>query len=243
MAGYRLLTGSPALGTGAVVDGLGDRDYFGNPVGGTVSRGAYNGLGVEPVVFRSIEEAYNNVGVSSDLNPNTGGFSTSGRSYSGQGLEAAGLVPGKIVNVLGADFVWHPRPYGAVDNVKVAGQTIKLAGQGSKLVFLGAGAFKVREAVFKVTYTDGTVDDKTVKFGDQWEAAAPAGGVVVARSQYHNMTHYKSPATGQTRESGVSVFGYAVPLDPAKTVATVTFPQGSPLADAGFHVFDTKIAD
>ncbi|NRQ39664.1 right-handed parallel beta-helix repeat-containing protein [Nonomuraea sp. NN258] len=242
--GYKLVKGSPAFATGAVVDGLGGTDYFGNPVAGTVSRGAYNGPAVDPVVYESVAEAYNNVAVSSDHNPNTGGFSTSGRSYSGQGLAAAGLVPGETVDVLGADFVWHPRPYGSVDNVKAAGQTIKLAGQGSKLVFLGAGAFKVREAVFKVTYTDGTVEDKTVKFGDQWDAAAPAGAVLVARAAYHNRTQtsYKNPATGQTRESGVSVFGYAAPLDPAKTVATVTFPQGSPLANEGFHVFDLKIA-
>ncbi|GAA2780071.1 hypothetical protein [Nonomuraea dietziae] len=112
-------------------------------------------------------------------------------------------------------------------------------------MFLGAGGFKVRSGDFTVTYTDGTKQTSTVLFGDQWDATAPAGGVVVARATYHNRTQtsYRNPATGQTTtESGVSVFGYAVPLDPAKTVATVTFPQGSPLADAGFHVFDMKIA-
>ncbi|MGV9310196.1 right-handed parallel beta-helix repeat-containing protein [Nonomuraea sp. NPDC003727] len=242
--GYRLLAGSPALGSGSLVEGVGGRDYFGNPVEGSVSRGAYNGAAVPAVVHESVEKAYNNVGVSSDHNPNTGGFSTSGRSYSGQGLEKVGLVPGATVSVLGADFVWHPRPYGWTDNVKAAGQTVRLEGRGDRLVLLGAGAFKVREGVFTVTYTDGSVEEKTVRFGDQWDATAPEGGVVVARATYHNRTQtsYRNPATGQTTESGVSVFGYAVPLDPAKTVATVTFPQGSPLADAGFHVFDMKIA-
>lgn len=242
--GYKLLAGSPALGTGTVVEGVGDRDYFGNPVTGTVSRGAYSGPGVAAQPYGKIEDAYNNVGVSSDLNPNTGGFSTSGRSYPGQGLEKAGLVPGETVNVLGADFVWHPRAYGWVDNVKAAGQTITLSGQGSKLVLLGAGVFKVREGVFTVTYTDGTVEEKTVRFGDFWDANPPEGGVVVARTDYHNITQtsHRNPATGQTRESGVSVFGYAVPLDATKTVASVTLPQGSPLADAGLHVFDLKIA-
>lgn len=241
--GYKLLAGSPAFGTGVAADGLGERDYFGNPLT-TLSRGAYAGPAVEAKPYARVEDAFNNVGVSSDLNPNTGGFSTSGRSYSGQGLEKAGLVPGQAVNVLGADFVWHPRPYGWVDNVKAAGQTVALSGQGSKLVLLGAGAFKVREGVFTVTYTDGTSQEASVRFGDQWDAIAPEGGVVVARADYHNLTQssYKNPATGQTRESGVSVFGYAVPLDPAKSVASVTFPQGSPLANAGFHVFDLKIA-
>ncbi|SEN50837.1 right-handed parallel beta-helix repeat-containing protein [Nonomuraea pusilla] len=242
--GYKLLRGSPALGSGAALDGLGDRDYFGNPVSGAPSRGAYNGPAVEPVVFGSVEEAYNNVAVSSDLNPNTGGFSTSGRSYSGQALEQAGLAPGATVRVLGADFVWHPRPYGWTDNVKAAGQTIALAGRGSALVLLGAGGLKAREGVVTVTYTDGTAEERTVRFGDQWDASAPEGGVLVARAAYHNRTQtsYKNPASGQTYESGVSVFGYAVPLDPSRTVATVTLPEGSPLADAGLHVFDMKIA-
>lgn len=241
--GYKLLAGSPALGTGTFLDDLGGQDYWGNPVT-AVSRGAYAGAPVAPVVFPSVSAAYNNVGVSSDLNPNTGGFSTSGRSYSGLGLEKAGLVPGAHVSVLGADFVWHPRAYGTPDNVKAAGQTVRLAGRGSRLVFLGAGGFKVRSGEFTVTYADGTRASRTVLFGDQWDASAPEGGVVVARASYHNRTQtsYKNPATGQTTESGVSVFGYSVPLDPAKSVVSVTFPAGSPLADAGFHVFDLQVA-
>ncbi|MGV9771666.1 right-handed parallel beta-helix repeat-containing protein [Streptosporangium sp. NPDC003464] len=243
-SGYRLLAGSPALGTGALVEGVGGRDYFGNPVGTSVSRGAYSGPAVGPVVHGSVRAAYNNVGVSSDRNPNVGGLSTSGRSYSGQGLEAAGLRPGQTVTAFGADLTWHPGAYGTLDNVKAAGQTIELPGRGSRLVLLGTGVFKVRSGVFKVTYTDGTVEDKTVRFGDFWDATAPEGAVVVARSTYHNITQtdHRNPASGQTRESGVSVFAHAVPLDPARTVASVTLPGGSPLADAGLHVFDMKIA-
>ncbi|HET8683997.1 MAG TPA: right-handed parallel beta-helix repeat-containing protein [Micromonosporaceae bacterium] len=45
--GYRLLTGSPALGTGAVVPDSGGVDYFGNPVpAGSSNIGAYQGTGV-----------------------------------------------------------------------------------------------------------------------------------------------------------------------------------------------------
>ncbi|MFE0149883.1 right-handed parallel beta-helix repeat-containing protein [Nonomuraea sp. NPDC059007] len=240
--GYKLLAGSPALGTGVAVDGLGARDYFGNPLT-TLSRGAYSGAPVAAEPYRRIEDAYNNVGVSSDLNPNTGGLSTSGRSYPGQGLEKAGLVPGRPVSVLGASFVWHPRPYGWADNVKAAGQTIRVSGKGTNLVLLGTGVFKVREGEFTVTYTDGSAESKTVRFGDFWDSAAPSGGVVVARTDYHNITQtsHKNPATGQTRESGVALFGYSVPLDPGKTVASVTLPEGSPLADAGLHVFDMKV--
>ncbi|MFK4085173.1 hypothetical protein ACI2LF_13755 [Kribbella sp. NPDC020789] len=45
--GYKLVTGSPALGSGTNTGMLGSSDYWGNPVGsGAPSRGAYNGPGV-----------------------------------------------------------------------------------------------------------------------------------------------------------------------------------------------------
>jgi Ricin-type beta-trefoil lectin domain-like len=45
---YQLVTGSPDIGTGAVVSGNGGKDYFGNSVSATAApnRGAYNGSGV-----------------------------------------------------------------------------------------------------------------------------------------------------------------------------------------------------
>jgi hypothetical protein len=47
--GYKLATGSPALGSGTNTGVLGNRDYWGNPVGsGAPNRGAYNGPGVTP---------------------------------------------------------------------------------------------------------------------------------------------------------------------------------------------------
>jgi hypothetical protein len=45
--GYKLATGSPALASGTNTGVLGDRDYWGNPVGpGTPNQGAYNGPAV-----------------------------------------------------------------------------------------------------------------------------------------------------------------------------------------------------
>ncbi|GAA1716786.1 hypothetical protein GCM10009745_76690 [Kribbella yunnanensis] len=46
--GYKLVAGSPAIGSGTDTGMLGSSDYWGNPVGsGAPSRGAYNGPGVE----------------------------------------------------------------------------------------------------------------------------------------------------------------------------------------------------
>ncbi|MEV6104377.1 right-handed parallel beta-helix repeat-containing protein [Streptomyces sp. NPDC051940] len=44
--GLRLRTGSPALGAGTVIDGAGDRDYYGNPLAVPPNIGAYQGGGV-----------------------------------------------------------------------------------------------------------------------------------------------------------------------------------------------------
>lgn len=46
--GYKLLTGSPALGSGKVIDSNGGKDYWGNSVSSTAApnRGAYNGAGL-----------------------------------------------------------------------------------------------------------------------------------------------------------------------------------------------------
>lgn len=49
--GYKLLAGSPALGSGMVVPNSGGRDYWGNPVSSTTAPniGAYNGAAAPPV--------------------------------------------------------------------------------------------------------------------------------------------------------------------------------------------------
>jgi hypothetical protein len=44
--GYKLVAGSPSIGSGTDTGMLGSSDYWGNPVTGTPSRGAYNGPGV-----------------------------------------------------------------------------------------------------------------------------------------------------------------------------------------------------
>lgn len=48
--GYKLLAGSPALGTGKLIASNGGKDYWGNAVSATAlpNRGAYNGAGITP---------------------------------------------------------------------------------------------------------------------------------------------------------------------------------------------------
>ncbi|GAA0231768.1 ricin-type beta-trefoil lectin domain protein [Saccharothrix mutabilis subsp. mutabilis] len=246
VAGYKLTSGSPALGAGVVAAEAGGRDYFGAVVpraDGKVNIGADNGSGVAAKVYGSLREAFNNVGISNDLNPKAGGISKSGRSFSGQALEAAGVkYPG--VTVGGVVFDWPQRYYGFPDNVKAAGQKITVSGSGSKLAFLGAATFGTQTGTGVVTYTDGTSSGFTLSFGDFWAATAIPGNTQAAFMTYHNKppTTYNNAATGRD-EQDVRLWSTSVALDPGKTVASVTLPDvGGPLATAGIHVFAMEIA-
>ncbi|MYS82666.1 right-handed parallel beta-helix repeat-containing protein [Embleya scabrispora] len=244
-SGYALLAGSPALGSGVAVPGMGTHDYFGNPVtggGAGVNRGAYNGSAVAAPRYSSIAAAYNNVGVGDDANPNTGGLGLSGRSYSGPALAAAGYVPGGTVGAGGAQFTWHPRAYGLPDNVKVAGQRIALTGSGSRLVVLGAGAYGAQSGTVTVTYTDGTSSTATLTLGDWWSTAAGPSDQVAVRAAYHHkpQTDYRNPATARSEED-VTVRVASLAIDPSRTVDSVTLPTGGPIAGPGLHVFDLKV--
>lgn len=246
VAGYKLTSGSPALGAGVVAAEAGARDYFGAAVpraDGKVNIGADNSVGVAAKTYSSLREAFNNVGISNDLNPKAGGISKSGRSFSGQALEAEGIkYPSAVVG--GVNFDWPQRYYGFPDNVKAAGQKIAMSGSGSKLAFLGAATFGTQTGTGTVTYTDGTTSAFALAFGDFWAASAIPGNTQAAFMTYHNKppTTYNNASTGRD-EQDVRLWSTSVPLDPAKTVASVTLPDvGGPLATPGIHVFAMEIA-
>ncbi|MEJ2854285.1 MULTISPECIES: right-handed parallel beta-helix repeat-containing protein [unclassified Saccharothrix] len=244
--GYQLSTGSPALGAGVVAADAGTRDYFGAAVpraDGKVNIGADNSTGVAAKVYGSLREAFNNVGISNDLNPKAGGISKSGRSFSGQALEAAGIrYPSAVVG--GVTFDWPQRYYGFPDNVKAAGQKITVSGSGTKLAFLGAATFGTQTGTGTVTYTDGSSTAFTLSFGDFWASTPIAGNTQAAFMPYHNKppTTYNLASTGRD-EQDVRLWSTSVPLDPTKTVASVTLPNvGGPLATAGIHVFAMAVS-
>ncbi|GAA4443734.1 hypothetical protein ACFQV2_21800 [Actinokineospora soli] len=239
--GYKLRTGSPALGAGAVLAGAGSRDYFGAAVpkaDGTVNIGADNGSGVGAHTYPNLKAAFNNTGISKDVNPAIGGFSLSGRSYSSDALAAAGFKTGPVT-ANGVTFQWTQQYYGFPDNVKAAGQKITLSGSGTAVAFLGAAGYGTQSGTGTVTYTDGTTSTYTLSFTDWWASSPIAGNQVAATLAYHNKapTTYNNPATGRD-EQDVRLFQTSVPITAGKAVASITLPNvGGPLAGAGLHVF------
>lgn len=241
--GYKLLTGSPALGSGAVISGNGGKDYYGNPVSATAApnRGAYNGSGVAASVL-PISKVYNQVAVTSDSNPNTGGLSTTYRSYSGQGLQTGGLTRNAVKTAGGVNFTWHSGEFGTPDNVKVAGQKIAVTGSGTTLGFLGFAVSGATTGSGVITFADGTTQNYTITLEDWWSTSSPSGNTAVATSAYHNQ--HDAPYNDKTTPpvaTATKVWFTSVSLPAGKSVVSVTLPAGTPVVGPGMHLFDVKV--
>jgi beta-glucosidase len=187
------------------------------------------------IPFASLAAAYNNVGITSNSDVAPGNFDGVGDSYSQQALTAAGLAPGATVHQDGAALTWPDVPAGQPDNVVAEGQTIVMSGSGSNLVLLGAGDYGTATGTLTVTYTDGTTQQQTINLAD-WYANAPATGdqLVATTSSWNTQ-----PSSGQGPHA-VSVYSTEVPLQPGKTVASVTLPDVSSGVGSGvtaMHVF------
>ncbi len=175
----------------------------------------------------SLQQAYNNVGISDNSNPASGNLDGHGYSYSAQSLAAAGMMPGSVVSHDGVLFTWPDVAAGQQDNVVAAGQTLTLSGSGGILAILGAGAFGTQSGTATITYTDGTSQTFTLSFAD-WYANSPVAGTEIAATT----TNWNVPGGDTIGNHQVSVYYTAVGLQSGKTVASITLPNNSKL-----HVF------
>ena len=193
--------------------------------------------------YASLAQAFNNVGITSDSAPTAGNFDGAGNSFSADALESAGITPGETISHDGATFTWPNVAVGTADNVQVAGQTVDLEGSGSELAFLLSGTHGTSTGTGTITYTDGTTQSFTL-VADNWTVAAAGtpgpfsgngGDDILA------VTAHWNPTNSPNGDYQVAVFGYTVPIDAAKTVASVTLPttlgggDGSGLQTA--HIF------
>ena len=182
----------------------------------------------------SLEQAFDNVGITSPAQPGPGNFDGIGDSFSSTGLAADALVPGGGLLHDGLAITWPSAAPGSPDNVVAEGQTISLSGSGSALGIVGASAYGSASGTFTVTYTDGSTSAASVSLAD-WINSSPAAGTDVL-------------ATTRGWNPGGSIpvrLSYAaVPIEPSKTVASVTLPAVSSGVGRGvtsMHVFDLTI--
>ncbi len=172
----------------------------------------------------SLQQAYNNVGISDNSNPASGNLDGHGYSYSAQSLAAAGLMPGSVVSHDGVLFTWPNVAPGQQDNVAASGQTLTLNAAGTTLAFLGTGAFGTQSGTATIHYTDGSSQTFTLSFAD-WYANSPAAGSEIAITA----TSWNVPSGDTIGNHQVSVYYTAISLQAGKTVASITLPNNSNL--------------
>jgi beta-glucosidase len=186
--------------------------------------------------FSSLAAAYDNAGISDNSDPAAADFDGTGESFSAQALAVGtptALTPGGHATIGGVPFTW-PSVVGGPDNVIADGQIIDLSGSGNELGFLGAAGFGAASGSGTITYTDGSTQPYSISMAD-WFNNAPVSGDQIATST----SSWNFASSTQTQHP-VSVYFASVPLDPGKTVASVTLPTvGSGVANGvnAMHIF------
>lgn len=191
----------------------------------------------EPETYDSFAAALNNVGITNDNDTARGDIDGSGSSFSAQALAAVGIHPGGTTTHDGLEFRWANVSPGAPDNVVAGGQTIKMSGSGSKLGFVTTGTYGGSSGTGTIRYADGGVERFELATADWLSETPPAGGEILATTAYRNRPD------GQDANEA-RLFYSSVPLDPARTVESVSLPAISQDATAGapaMHVFAMAI--
>ena len=173
--------------------------------------------------YSSLAAAYDNAGISDNSDPAAANFDGTGESYSAQALAAGSptaLTPGGQATFGGTTFTW-PTAVGAPDNVVADGQIIDLSGSGTDLGFLGAAGFGAASGTGTITYTDGSTQSFGLSMADWYNNAPVAGGEIATTTSSWN-----SSSSTQVPHP-VSIYFASVPLDPGKTVSSVTLPTVS----------------
>jgi Glycosyl hydrolase family 76 len=174
---------------------------------------------------------FNNAGISDDSNQAAGDLDGLGFSYSEQALTAAGLTPGASVTSGGVQYDWPDAPAGEPDNVAAAGQVISVppVAGATELGVMGSATNGPSSGALTITYTDGTSQSVTLGLTDWTAGSTSLGNGTVASMSYRNS------AGGASQQIGTKVFTTDIPLQPGKTVASVTLPSS---ANQGvLHIF------
>jgi glucoamylase len=182
----------------------------------------------------TLEQAFNNVGITATASAGAGNFDGIGDSFSATGLASDALSPGARLLHDGLQLTWPEVAAGTPDNVLSDGQTVALTGTGSTLGIVGASAYGSANGTFTVNYADGTSSSAPVTLSD-WADERPAPG-----SDFLATTRGWDPGGSIP----VSLSYAAIPLNPSEQVTSVTLPTiGSAVGSgvASMHVFDLAV--
>ena len=171
---------------------------------------------------------WDNAGTSPDNNQACANYDGVGYSYSANADAADGLTPGATVKADGLTFTWPSATPCNPDNILAAGQTMLVNGSSgaSKLGLLESSTDGGTSGTITINYTDGSSSTATVTSSD-W-AQGPSSSETAAFSM-----PYRNSIGGSSQSLTVYVYATTVPVDPSKTVASITFPNVSNTVSGG----------
>jgi lysophospholipase L1-like esterase len=178
---------------------------------------------------------YDNISTSPDSDQACANYDGLGYSYSATGLANAGLTPGATVTADSLTFTWPNVASCSPDNLLAAGQTMVVNGKAGQttLGLLGSSTNGSSQGTIVINYTDGTSSTQTVSFND-WAGGPGNGDTAVATMPYRNSN------SGSSQALNMYVYATTVPVNPAKTVASVVLPNVSNNVGSGvtaMHIF------
>jgi len=182
---------------------------------------------------------YDNEGISPDNDQACANMDGDGYSYSATALAGAGLTPGATVTADGLGFTWPNVAACSADNILASGQTMLVNGTAgaTTIGLLGASTNGGSEGTIVINYTDGTSSTATVSFND-WAQGPGNGDTAVATMSYRNSI------SGASQQITMYVYATTVPVDPSKTVASITFPDVSDSvgpSTTAMHIFAVSV--
>jgi beta-glucosidase len=209
---------------------------------------AATGLTVD-VPYASLQAAYDSRAISDDSDVAAADFDGNGNSYSEQALTAAGLARGAVVTVDATTLTWPDAPAGTADSVLAEGQTILMPASSTdtQLTFIGASSMDGEpgkstiddSGTGAIEYTDGTAQSYRLTFDNWFKPPDSSSNTTVATAAYVNDSKTASNhGVAGRRNHKARLFAVSIPLDPGKTVSSVTLPTVATLPGVyPMHVF------
>jgi len=206
------------------------------------------GLTVD-VPYTTLQAAYDNRAISDDSDVTAANFDGNGNSYSEQALTAAGLARGATVTVDATTLKWPDAPAGTSDNALAEGQTVLMpaSSPATQLTFIGASSIDGKPASSTIDdsgkgtieYTDGSTQSYRLTFDNWFKPPDSSSNTTVATAAYANdSTRASNHGVAGRRNHKVRLFAVSIPLDPGKTVSSVTLPTVATLPGVyPVHVF------
>jgi Glycosyl hydrolase family 92/IPT/TIG domain len=234
----------PPHGTGTTrltvaADASTAQNYYSAPVTLTTkSTGATQSLTQTILVAAtgSLLSTFNNEGISNDSDQSTADFDGGGYSYSAQALAADGFAAGQNVTVNGVTFTWPQPSPGYPDNTVPDGQQVAVdAPAGTQtLAFLGSASNGPSDGVITLSYSDGSTQQDWLGLSD-WTLGGGTEALSYGNQEATATTYRNCDGCTSADEVDTYVYYAAVPVNPEKTLTSVTLPNGT--SNGAEHIF------